>query len=245
MPIDTSHLLKVRVAFNPLIDLDLILILIFFYLFSAKMNGRRSFDSSSAYMPSTTLTNSPRLAPNATHNSDFVFSKLRTPLSVNKKQYPDLTPAPTLAAVTKSPMYTPSSPKRSVHDAENNKPHMKNSVSSYGGVMNVKKSSLFNGVPSSTSAFSSTSTYGGLDSGPYTPTGSTYRSVIPQQTFGSSNSNSTYSKPYSSFAATPSYSKASKLMTNASFSGLSSNKYYPFNSSSYTGMKREKLRTGF
>lgn len=225
--------------------------------FAAKINGRRSFDSSSAYMPSTAhnLTNnnkinSPRLAPNATHNSDFVFSKLRTPLSVNKKQYPDLTPAPTLAAVTKSPMYTPSSPaKRSVHDTENNKP-LKHSVSSYGGVLNVKKSSLFNGVPSSTSAFSSTSTYGGLDSSQYTPAATpTYRSVIPQQAFGSSsgisNSTSAFSKPYSSFAATPSYSKPSKLLANASFSGLSGNKYYPFNSSSYTGMKREKLRTGF
>jgi hypothetical protein len=105
--------------------------------------------------------------------------------------------------------------------------------------MNVKKTSLFSGVPSSTSAFSSASTYGGLDSSQYTP--STYRSVIPQQTF---SSNSTYSKPYSSFAS-PSYSKSSKLMPNASFSGLSSNKYYPFNSSPYTGMKREKLRTGF
>ncbi len=164
-----------------------------------------------------------------TPHSDFVFSKIRTPLSTSKKQYPDV--GSSLSAAKS--LYTPSlSPKRSIHDNENNKPK-NNLLSTYGSTNNtIKKSSLFNGS-------SSASTYGGLDSSNYAT--STYRPVMPQQSFSSAS----YSKPYSSFTS-PSYSKptTTKLMSNASFSGTGSNKYgYPFNT--YTGLKREKLRTGF
>lgn len=205
----------------------------------SKLASRRSFDSTtpasagtirSAYNPST--ISSPRQPPQSSH-SDFVFSKLRTPLSASKKQYPDATP---VSIATKASLYTPSSTKRSVHDTENNQPNKPVIKSSYTFSNNpINKTTLFNNV-SPSSSFNSNSTYGGLDNH-YTPT--TYRPLMPQQSFSSA----AYSKPYSSFAS-PSYSKSSKLMSNASFSGLGSNKYYPFNSS-YTGLKREKLRTGF
>jgi len=150
-------------------------------------------------------------------------------LSTSKKQYPDVVSS---LSAAKS-FYTPSvTPKRSLHDTENNKPKT-NLLSTYGSSTNpIKKTSLFNGAATA-------STYGGLDSSSYTT--STYRPVMPQQSFSSAS----YSKPYSSFTSS-SYSKpsSSKLISNASFSGTGSNKYgYPFNA--YTGLKREKLRTGF
>lgn len=129
-----------------------------------------------------------------------------------------------------------SSPKRSVQDTENNKPVIKSSLASVYGNNAIKKSTPINGVSTSASTYNANSTYGGLDT-QYTP--STYRPLMSQQSFSSA----TYSpKPYSSFKS-PGYSKSSKLISNASFSGVGSNKYYPFNA--YTGLKREKLRTGF
>ena len=184
-------------------------------------NLRSSYSTSSK-------AGSPLLNNNANSQSDFVFAKMRTPLSANKK-----TDSPKHASATTSQQY---SPKRSAKlvDTENNQPNKAviKPTSPYANINNSNSNAAANAK--SSNVYNS-ATYGGLDS---QYTSAAYR---PQQQT-SSTSFGNYSKPYSPYSNS-SYSKSSRL-ANTSYSALAGSKYYPFNSS-YTGIKREKLRTGF